>query len=378
MRRYRIALGVLIGLAGAWVAIAMLQRRPPALPAGGAILSDCDGALKELVIHYVPEAAAVTARPYRDFLKALAGDVRVHVVCPDRAAFDDLAARVGPTACELRPVPVGHAMTTWSRDRWVATGPEGQSPTVLLAPREERGGDIWPDRRGDGRVAGDLADALGKGVAWRRSGLSFDGGDFVADSRTVFVAPGVLRRNFQNTVRTREELIDRLGAAMKREVVLLDTAPDHHAGMFLMPVGDRTVLVGDPAAGRKLLPRDANDLVGADGPDFRPETRALFDAVADTCKSAGYRVVRVPLAPGRDGRTYLTYLNVLLDRRRGRRVVYMPVFDGADALNAEGARVWTSLGWEVRTVNCTSSYRHFGSLRCLVNVLSRGRRARRA
>ena len=85
-----------------------------------------------------------------------------------------------------------------------------------------------------------------------------------------------------------------------------------------------------------------------------------------------YRVVRVPIAPGRDGRTYLTYLNAILDHRDGRRIVYMPVFSQAEALNLAAQRAWSNLGYEVRPVNCDACHPHFGSLRCLVNVLSRG------
>lgn len=94
--------------------------------------------------------------------------------------------------------------------------------------------------------------------------------------------------------------------------------------------------------------------------------------MAEQCARAGYRVVRIPQAPGGDGRTYFTYLNAILDQREGRRVVYAPTFDGAGRLNAAAADVWKSVGYEVRPVNCTSSYRYFGSLRCLVSVLRRG------
>ncbi len=56
---------------------------------------------------------------------------------------------------------------------------------------------------------------------------------------------------------------------------------------------------------------------------------------------------------------------------RGHRTVYMPVYRGAEALNDAAEAVWRRLGWDVRRVDCTDAYRHFGSLRCLVNVLSR-------
>jgi len=87
--------------------------------------------------------------------------------------------------------------------------------------------------------------------------------------------------------------------------------------------------------------------------------------------AGGYRVVRIPIVPGHDGRTYVTYLNAILDRRGGRRMVYMPVFSGAGPLNRAAAEVWTGLGYEVRSVDCDACYPHFGSLRCLVNVLRR-------
>ena len=62
-------------------------------------------------------------------------------------------------------------------------------------PRGEDGAKVWPAREGDERVAGDLAAALGRGVISRRSDLYFDGGDFAADSETVFVRPAMVLRN---------------------------------------------------------------------------------------------------------------------------------------------------------------------------------------
>jgi hypothetical protein len=49
----------------------------------------------------------------------------------------------------------------------------------------------------------------------------------------------------------------------------------------------------------------------------------------------------------------------------------MPTYRGADALNAAASRVWQDLGFEVRAVDCTDVYVHFGALHCLVNVLRR-------
>ena len=376
--RYRIPVGAALGLL---VSAAVLATIPGRGGSSGslkdaALLSDCDGALREIVIHYARETATIVGPTYRDFLRQLPADVTVRVVCRSRADFDDLAARMAPTNCVLSPVIVDHAITCWSRDRWLALGSSASSgKTTLFCPRGENGADIWPDRAGDQKVAADLAASLHPNVAVAASDLYFDGGDFAADSQTAFVTPAVLLRNVQHTVATAEELLDRLATALGRRVLLLHDAPDHHTAMYLMPVGNQTVLVGDPALARRLLHEAGgeNTIASAfsDGPDFSSATIARFDAVADQCQAAGYRVVRIPVVPGRDGRTFITYVNVIIDQREDHRVVYMPVFGEADVLNRAAARTWTALGYEVRTVDCTACYRYFGALHCLANVLRR-------
>jgi hypothetical protein len=374
--KYQALLGVLIGLAAAQGVLSVYDGGAGGSPQrdDGPLLSDCDGALREVVIHYEAGAADVVGRAYQAFLRQIPDDVTVYAVCPDERAFADLVARVGSTGCRLSPVVVNHAVTAWSRDRWLClASPEGER-TVLLRPRGEDGANLWPAREGDQRVAADLAAARGPGLVARCSDLYFDGGDFAADRETVFVRPAVLLRNLQRTVATREELVERLAAMTKRRVVLLHDAPDHHTAMYLMPAGDRTVLVGDPRMARQLLaqsPRNAVDSYLPGGADFSEATFARFDAVAEQCRAAGYRVVGIPVIPGSDGRTYITYVNAILDERDGGRVVYMPTFRCAEVLNRAAAAVWRTLGYEVRPVECDACARHFGALHCLVNVLRR-------
>ena len=117
-------------------------------------------------------------------------------------AFDDFIATVGPVRCRVSPILAGHPITTWSRDRWVALAPAAAGgATTLWSPRGEAGDEIWPARAGDERVGQDIAAALAPAILARRSGLFFDGGDFLADGDTVFVMPRVLQRNIQQTVR---------------------------------------------------------------------------------------------------------------------------------------------------------------------------------
>ena len=352
---------ILLGLLAA-IAVVVPLRPRGGIPHGD-ILSDCDGQIRTIAINYVA-GADFAADVYRSFLPQLPADIRVLVLCPDEAAFAELRTRVGPVAASLQPVTVNHPMTPWSRDRWV---PLRRDPgAILLLSRSEEGSEIWPQRKGDEQLASDLAALAASPWMVRSSGLYFDGGDFVTDNRTAFIAPGAIRRNLHRTVAGEAELVQRLGTLAGRRIVLLPDAPDHHAGMFMMAAGDNTVLVADPSLARNL---PHTDLPG--GPDFSTETQARYDSVAQAAHAAGYRVVRIPHIPASDGKTFLTYLNVILDQRPGRHIVYMPVFDGCDDLNSAAREVWQSIGYEVRPVNCTSSFRQFGNLRCLVNVLER-------
>lgn len=348
----RVAAGVVLGLAAA---VASFPAAPPR-PGHGPLLSECDGAIQEIVIQYVPEARGIVAVAYRDFLAALPADITVRVACPDQHAFEDLRRAVGLLACRVEPVPTGHAMTCWARDRWLALGPAAGGPTVLLCPAVEDGAEVWPARAGDGRIGEDLAAAI-PGIEARRSELAFDGGDFAADSEMVFVSPRVARRN---PGVTEEALRDGLARRLLRDVVLLRDAPDHHVAMYMALTGNRTALVGDPSLARALLGEGI------------PETQAPFDAVARAVGAAGYRVVRIPVAPGADGRSWLTPTNAIMDERNGTRTVYLPVFRHAEPLNREATRIWEGLGYSVRRVDCTETFPHFGSIHCLVNILRRG------
>ena len=145
-------------------------------------------------------------------------------------------------------------------------------------------------------------------------------------------------------------------------------------------VGGKTMLVGDPSLARELISAEmaqpdhaaTNEFMSLPGgPDFTAPTQHLFDAVADQCAAAGYKVVRIPVVPAQDGRTYLTYVNVLIDQQGGRRVGLSSLLSRRRAPQCRRPAVWEGLGYEIRPVDCTTAYRHFGCLHCLVNVLNR-------
>jgi hypothetical protein len=75
--------------------------------------------------------------------------------------------------------------------------------------------------------------------------------------------------------------------------------------------------------------------------------------------------------PSCDGKTYITFVNGIIDQRNGRRTIYMPVYQGQSRLNSAAERVWESLGYRVVPIDVTSTFRYFGTLHCLVNVIER-------
>ncbi|MBN2507902.1 MAG: hypothetical protein JXQ71_14540 [Verrucomicrobia bacterium] len=247
--RWPTAADVAIGMAAGIVILRLIGSPPDgARRPSGPILSECDGHLRELVVHYEPSARDMVTPVYRDFVGALDADLTVHVVCPSDAAFAELArishqvpgekcrlaAIAGRSRCALRPVVVGPPLTTWAHDRWVVlTPPALGGPTTLLSPRGEVAEEIWPARAGDERVGQDLAAALAPSVGARRSRLYFDGGDFLADSEAVFVVSRMLLRNVQQTVRSREELVRVLSSSPERRVRLprrgIDTANERRS-----------------------------------------------------------------------------------------------------------------------------------------------------
>jgi hypothetical protein len=372
MLKFPAILGVVIGLCAAVIVISTISGKQNSTITAAPVISECDGALKELVIHYVRGGDAVLP-VYQQFLPLLSRVTTVHVVCPEQADFDELRDALPKFACRLDAILTHHEMTAWSRDRWVALpGANEGEPTTLLAPRGENSAASWPARAGDQQVAFDIARALSSRFSALRSELNFDAGDFLSDGGTVFVTSSVLHRNLNQTVASRDELVDILHRELHAKIVLMDDSPDHHAAMFMTVAAGRTMLIADPRIARDLLPSDAAILATLPGgPGFSSETQCRLDAIALRCRSLGCTVVRIPTLPAMDRKTYLTYVNVLSEMRDGKKIVYMPVFRGAEALNDAAERTWRGIGYEVHRIDCTSTYGLFGNLHCLINVLHR-------
>jgi hypothetical protein len=374
--------GAALGLAAALLVLgyASMQRAGRTTP----MLSDFGGPIHAVVMQYA-QGSAFVAPVYRQYLQYQSADLTAYIACPNEADFQEISALIGPVPCRLVPVYTGHDQTAWSRDRWVAlagAAPQNATlPVTLLAPKGEMGAESWAPRAGDMHIGEDLARAFPNDFSARRSDLFFDGGDFLADGTVVFVTRELLERNLQHTVISREKLLQAIARDLGLTPVLLDDGPLHHSGMFMMAAGPdpqdpsrRVMLVADPSLGKPLYaPSTETDAAFSGGPDFSPATQQRYDAVAKICQDQGYRVVRIPVIPAAAGKMYITYVNVIIDRTpQGQPLVYMSTYAGQDQLNTAAAAVWTSLGYQVRPIDCTTVWKLGGTLHCLVNVFRRG------
>ncbi len=347
-------------------------------PAGTRLVSDAGGAFAQLVIHFDPAAEDPVAPTYRDLLRAVDPSVTVWVVVARAADFTRFVKRARawgvPRDLRFRSAVVGRSVTTWSRDRYtLLQGARPGSRVLLVRPRPD---DANPARRNDWYAPFALARAVGSRVQVQVSPLVFDGGDLVGTRRHVFATGLLLGRNVQSDLRTVAATTRYLRRVTGLEPVIIgrrpEDVPPHHVGMFLTPLDDarRTVLVGDPRLGLALLTPQAEARLP------RPVLRApafleRFERVAREVRRAGFRVIRTPLVPLDDRLTYVTYNNVIMERRvDGKLHAYVPQF-GLSALDAAGRRAFTDQGVVVHPIDVSRIYRHNGTVRCLVNVLDR-------
>ncbi len=319
----------------AWVP--PVTRPEPALDEGA-------GRVREVLLHYEPSASFVH-RTYADFLASLPGDVKVYVAVEKAEHAAEFERAFGRTAT---PIVVGRPITTWSRDRFVA-----RADGSVVVPPEAHGG--TQARLNDAFVP--IAFAALDGRELGSAPFRFDGGDFLAASGRLIASSVWARRNSEWTV---AELVSSAERVFGQPIVYLPSAPEHHVGMAIAPVGKDHVLVGDARWGARLSPEESDA-------DRSEETAALFDACASALHDAGFRVDRIPVLPTKTRYVWLTYTNGIHEDG----VVYMPTY-GRTALDAAATDVYRKLGFEVRPVDASQVYVNGGTLHCLVHVVRRG------
>jgi hypothetical protein len=392
------ALGIVLGLVVAAVVLRMAPRtKVPSInetPAGlaGEVLVEDQGAMGEVLFQYVASQEEVVAPTYTDFLRALDPSIRLVAVVPrdadagtsDARALQAFLARTDPSgglAARTRIVETDGPITVWSKDRAL----------VLAAPRTQlvvpmRPDPKWRERFNDWATLSAVAKAMPERYLVNEIPLEYDAGDFAVTGDKIVVDVNLLTKNQKHGLTTAKALGEFLARTFHRAIIVLGDAdgdvPRHHLSMYMTPLGDGAVLVGDPRAGRDLV--GAAFAPGEESPDtgeplvadFSEPTLAKFDRAAKDLASAGFRVERVPVVPF-DDKTYVTYTNGVYETRAGRKNAYVPQYarDAADVavakMDALAAEKYRALGWDVRTIRVRDAYRFHGTVGCLCNVLRR-------
>lgn len=337
------------------------------------VAEDASAPLRRIAIHYAPAADRVALGVWTQLFAVLPARVEVEVEvaqAPDFVRFLGHLRDAGTPHLErFRAVVVGAPITTWSRDRYAALV-DGRGEGAILAPPRVEAASVG--RAGDARSPDAISRAL-YGRAPRTADIAFEGGDLAATPRWLFADINLAARNAGRGSGGRPAIEAELHRRFGQELVWLgDTVgevPRHHIMMYMVPLDDRTVAVGDVRAGVALLAREpAGAHLRLDDVDL--EARR-FDRAAELLAARGFRVVRVPALVLAGAGSYVTYTNALFDRRGdGTRVVYLPTYS-LPALDGAARRFYEDLGFEVHPIDVTPIYRLNGSLGCLVNVLAR-------
>ncbi len=326
---------------------------------------------------------------WKQLFAVLPARVDVQVEVAQARDFDRLIAALRaagtPHLERFHPVVVGVPITTWSRDRYAALVDVAGDGSILAPPRVET---PFVGRAGDASSPAAISRALYHREP-RTANIVFEGGDLAATPRFVFADVNLQARNVGRGAADRATIERELRGDFAQELIWLGDevgeVPRHHIMMYMVPLDDRTIAVGDVRAGVALLGADTTLALDQAAPPFggaegRAQVPALddvdvqaarFDRAAALLAARGFEIARVPVLVLKGGGSFVTYTNALFDRTAdGRRVVYLPTYS-QPALDEAAAAFYRARGFEVHPIDVTPIYGLNGSLGCLVNVLAR-------
>ncbi len=356
----------LIASVGAGFAAAMVVVWLAGFARGGGhvhtwlVAEDASAPLSRVAIQYAPGSDGVALGVWTQLFAAMPASVRVEVEvahAPDVDRFHRIVIGVPE-------------ISTWSRDRFAALVDDRGGGAILAPPAVEA---HFRARAGDQHTPLALSRAIYGGDP-RVADVVFEGGDLAATPRYVFLDDNLISRNLGKAAADRASIEAAFAKHLGQELIWLGDAagdvPRHHIMMYMVPLDDHTIAVGDERAGAALYAMDPAH-TPIELADIDEEARR-FDRAARELRARGFDVVRVPALVLKGAGSYVTYTNALFDRRTdGARVVYLPTYR-EPALDRAARAFYEAHGFEVRPIDVAPIYRLNGSLGCLVNVLARG------
>lgn len=354
-----------------------LLVEPDAIEFPGHLISDTDGAMEEMVVHFNGAEAEFVLPAYRDFfIKSSPGLKKVFVAVDKEEEFDlftDEMRKAGVGGIErFVMVEMKFPITTWARDRFLAKTPEdpGGPSILMLPPRPE---ETSPARINDWFVPWKVASENPSSYRIEKTGIYFHGGDVINAGGLMFLDCNLAGKNVGTTHKDIQTFATYMERRFGKKLVVIGepgmAIPTHHIEMYMTPLDDKRVFVGSPELGRELLEKSGAKL--GQEPDFTEETVKGFANVEADLKAKGFETIRVPLVPCKEPNVYVSYNNVILETAGDKKICYMPRY-GCDDLDRYAESVWAACGYEVRTIDVIKTYPLRGAIRCLVNVTRRG------
>ncbi len=345
----------------------------PAPAETATLMPAAGGPIEELGVQFHRPGAERFLPVYRELFAALRPETHVRVAvadAEDERIFEAARRGWGPGP-RVSYVRVGRAITSWARDR-LAVLETGRGSVLLAPPRPMDG----PEARvHDHLVPWALRRELAGRARIRTAPFRFDGGDLIADEARAYVATPLFARNPD---RDPDDVARELEETLGLELVRIEgEVPDHHIGMFVTPLGGGRVAYGDPdvaLAALGLREGEAATVEVGGEPlalDLSPARLARFRNVRAALEAHGLEAVPVPILPAAGNYVFLSYDNVLLERRADGLHVVLPTY-GVDALDRAAVEAWEALGATVHPVRVDGVFRLGGSVRCLVAPLVRG------
>ena len=343
-------------------------------------------------------------------VNGLPQEVHVLLLVNDRSAF---AASTNNSRVTFVEMPPDSDISIWPQDPFVVV--QGKSTTKLITPCSF-------NREDDERMPKQLASILNLEVV--HSEMHFEGGNIVCSEESVFIGYDTIAHNAVLLDTSQRAIVKRFSKLFGRPVTVVgqSSQPVGHIDLLVTPLGDKRVAVADSRAGARLAAdaigenpelvyefecsceemffgrEDVSELQDRDGnllvrPNVTGQTDKVMavslrlapelDSIAQQLSHAGYKVVRVPaLIPDQAAAggasldkavryPFLSYSNVLVEKRRNQDVVYLPQY-GFKKLDSAAIQTWNSLGYIVKPVaGFATSSMYGGGLRCCTKVLLR-------
>ncbi|MEM9190978.1 MAG: agmatine deiminase family protein [Myxococcota bacterium] len=355
---------LLVAAAGtiAFAALSAFGASAPSAPPPARLMPAAGGPIESLAIQFGDDSPERFLEVYRQIFAALRPETRVEVLVPSaeaRSRFEAARIEWGEGGRDVRYIVVGRAITSWVRDR-LAILPTGDKATLLAPPQPMYGA---ATRVHDWWVPCALRRRLGETAVVRVPPFQFEGGDLIADEDQAFVANPLFARN---EGRSAEALLADLRAELGRSIVRIGgrtrEVPNHHIGMFLTPLGGGRVAYGEPT----LVPRSLELPVEA---DRSAAMNQRFDHVRASIEAAGLTPVPIPIVASTTPFVFMSYNNVLLERRGDGLHALVPIY--GSPLDDIALEAWKAAGVHPHPIDVRSVFRLGGSVRCLTAPLRR-------